>query len=43
MDIPDTFLATTLLLNVLKWDKIKTACFAILLGTWTSVHFPLHS
>ncbi|EIW79356.1 longevity assurance proteins LAG1 LAC1 [Coniophora puteana RWD-64-598 SS2] len=35
MDIPDTFLSASMLLNYMRWEKSKTVAYIILLITWT--------
>ncbi|KAI0719844.1 TLC domain-containing protein [Cerioporus squamosus] len=35
MDLPDTFLALSMLLNYLRWDRAKVAVFAVFLGIWS--------
>jgi acyl-CoA-dependent ceramide synthase len=44
MDIPDTFLAFSKLLNYMRMERLKTVTFAVFLVVWTYVcpHLPLH-
>ncbi|CDO71250.1 hypothetical protein BN946_scf184908.g7 [Trametes cinnabarina] len=35
MDLPDTFLAMSLLLNYIQWDRVKMTVFAVFLPIWT--------
>jgi len=35
MDIPDTFLAATKLLNYLDWEVSQNVVFVVFIGFWT--------
>ncbi|RDX52547.1 longevity assurance proteins LAG1/LAC1 [Lentinus brumalis] len=35
MDLPDTFLALSMLLNYLRWDRVKITVFAVFISIWS--------
>jgi len=35
MDVPDTFLACTLILNIIQWQYTKVTVFVLLVGVWS--------